>query len=241
MESEVYSLDDKIIDLEWCAQYNHKPPKGRKYRIRIDRKRYVVNEECLTGRQILELAGLAPPECFLLRQRQHSGTKVSIGLDEKVDFTKPGVERFMSMPLEVKDGESLRRDFSLLPEDIQYLHSLKLTWEAVQTGNMRWLIILKFPLPEGFNVSEADLALRIEAGYPTGKLDMAYFCPALVLASGQLVATVTTIAIDGRNFQRWSRHYNWRPQIDCLETHIERVPLWLEREIKKHQNNAVSV
>ncbi len=82
------------------------PPSasGKKYRIRIDREHYIVEEPGLTGRRLLELAGKTPVECFMVVQRLRGGETKRIGLDELADFTTPGVERFMTLPLDQKEG-----------------------------------------------------------------------------------------------------------------------------------------
>ena len=41
MENLKFSLDDEVIDIEWCTLHDHTPPKGRKYRIIIDREKWV--------------------------------------------------------------------------------------------------------------------------------------------------------------------------------------------------------
>jgi len=58
----------------------------------------------MTGREILTLAGKIPPESFQLRQKLKGGTVRKIGLDDNVDFTEPGVEKFMTIPLDQTEG-----------------------------------------------------------------------------------------------------------------------------------------
>ncbi|WP_241750766.1 E2/UBC family protein, partial [Vibrio vulnificus] len=70
---------------------------------------------------------------------------------------------------------------------------------------MNWLIIKDHPLPEGYQVNKADVALLIPPSYPAAEIDMAYFFPALQRLSGRPIGAITTQAIDGRIFQRWSR------------------------------------
>lgn len=95
---------DEIIDLEQFSKEDKKPPKNQKYRIKVDREKFVVNEECLTGREILELAGKVPPEQFQLRQKLRGGQVEKIGLEEKVDLTVPGIEKFITIPLDQTEG-----------------------------------------------------------------------------------------------------------------------------------------
>ena len=97
-------LENEIIDLEEFSKHNRKPPRHRRYRIKVDRQKFVVNEECLTGKEILQLAGKNPPEQFQLRQKIRGGEVIKIGLGDKVDFTKPGIEKFMTIPLDQTEG-----------------------------------------------------------------------------------------------------------------------------------------
>ena len=74
------------------------------YHIKIDKQSYEVSTRYITGREILTLAKKIPPEQFELRQKMHGGTTKKIGLDETVDLADPGVERFMTLPLDQQEG-----------------------------------------------------------------------------------------------------------------------------------------
>jgi hypothetical protein len=78
--------------------------KPKQYKIRIDKKDYEVSESRMTGRQILALAGKTPPERFALSERLHGGQERTIGLDEYADFSPPGVEKFLTLPLDQTEG-----------------------------------------------------------------------------------------------------------------------------------------
>lgn len=95
--------NDEIADLEQYAREDRTPPRCRRYRIRIDRERYVVHEPCLTGREILELAGKKPTE-FQLFQKFRGGEMEQVLPETKVDFTRKGVERFVTLPLDQTEG-----------------------------------------------------------------------------------------------------------------------------------------
>ena len=92
------------VDVEATAVEARRRPRARRYRIRIDRERFVVEVPEMTGRRILELAGRTPPEQWLLSQKLHGGQVVTIGLDHVVDFRAPGVERFMTLPVDQTEG-----------------------------------------------------------------------------------------------------------------------------------------
>lgn len=244
MEKKDFSLDDQIIDLEWCAKNGHKPPKGRKYRIKIDREKYVVNNECLTGKELLELAGKTPSNRFQLNQKVKVKGKVKIvkiDYDQSVCFSDPGIEKFMTLPLDQTEGESLQRDFTLLEEDEDYLNGVGLNWEAVIENKTKWIFIHDYTIIEGYNHSKATIAIRILAGYPQSQLDMVYISPPLARNDAQPIRALSTLTLKGAEFQQWSRHRTrvnpWRPGVDNLGTHLSLVPYWLEREFQIRPNH----
>lgn len=94
----------EIIDLEEFSKEGKRPPRKKRYRIKVDRERFVVEVECMTGAEILTLAGKTPTEKYQLNQKLRGGVVVPIKKDEKVDFTTPGIERFMTIPLDQTEG-----------------------------------------------------------------------------------------------------------------------------------------
>jgi hypothetical protein len=95
------------IEIEAFAQKvngKEKPPKAKKYVIRIDKVKYTVDVPSMTGREILTLAGKTPPEQYKLTEKMHGGAAKTIGLDDRVDFTEPGVERFMTLKRDQTEG-----------------------------------------------------------------------------------------------------------------------------------------
>jgi len=95
---------DEIIDLEEWAKAGKHPRPARGYKIRIDKTHYTVHVRHMTGRQILELADKLPPDKYILRQIHPGGRPEKVGLEQTVDFAKPGIEKFKTMPCNAKDG-----------------------------------------------------------------------------------------------------------------------------------------
>jgi hypothetical protein len=96
---------DIYIDIEEYAKVGKVPHhEHKKYLIKIDKAHYKVEEACMTGRQILELAEKKPVERFQLNQKIHKGAVKKIEYDEKVCFFHPGIERFMTIPLDQTEG-----------------------------------------------------------------------------------------------------------------------------------------
>ena len=92
------------VDLEEYAKAGKKPPEAKKYRIRVDDRYFVVTQPSMTGREILTLAGKTPPENYILTQKLRGGKLHTVELDEVVDFTAPGIERFNTLPRQVQEG-----------------------------------------------------------------------------------------------------------------------------------------
>jgi hypothetical protein len=104
---EVIIVEEIIIeevDIEECARAGKHPPKAKRYRIRVDDRYFVVTEPRMTGRAILLLAGKTPPESYILTQKIRGGGLHTVELGEVVDFTKPGIERFNTLPRQVQEG-----------------------------------------------------------------------------------------------------------------------------------------
>lgn len=93
-----------IIDIELYAKEGKIVPHGHHYKILVDRQKYTIKQECLLGRDILTLAGKTPPERFQLNQRLRGGKVIKIDYDQKVCFTDPGIEKFMTIPLDQTEG-----------------------------------------------------------------------------------------------------------------------------------------
>lgn len=229
----------EIVDVEQFSKDGKTPPKAKKYRIKIDRQVYVVEKECLTGREILTLAGKNPPERFQLNLKLKGGKVEVVGLDETICFTKPGLEKFMTLPLDQTEGQG-RKQFALLDEDAEFLESLGLPWETLTDPSGMWILIYNYPVCKGYNTETVTVAIKIDPGYPRTQLDMAYFYPPLSRKDGQGIGAVSPQPIDGKMFQRWSRHRTgqnpWREGIDNLGTHMSLVSFWFKQEFEKRPN-----
>ncbi len=97
-------IEFDVVDIEEYAKKGEKPPKTKRYQIRIDTQKYTVEVRSMTGRELLTLAGKSPATSYMISQKLHGGEAREIGLDEKVDLTAPGVERFMTLKLNHTDG-----------------------------------------------------------------------------------------------------------------------------------------
>jgi hypothetical protein len=134
----------------------------------------------------------------------------------------------------------MRRDFALSEGDQRFLERLGLPWETVLGASpaQRWVLIHDHPVPAGYNHDRVIVAIQILPGYPDGPLDMVFVFPPLARQDGRPInATQCSEAIDGNQYQRWSRHLTgsnpWRPGEDNLETYHDLVCDWFRREFER--------
>lgn len=80
-----------------------------------------------------------------------------------------------------------------------------------------------FETPEGYDHYLVTVAIRL--GYPESQLNMVYFFSHLTRKDGiPIGATQVHQQIDGKGYQRWSRHRSmanpWNPKGDNLESYV---------------------
>ena len=122
-----------------------------------------------------------------------------------------------------------------LPEfDRDYLLEKGYQFEEKIDANRNGLILRNWILPDGkFNLQTSDLLILIPNGYPEVRPDMWYFNPAILLAPAHRPArqTQANITFEGKEWQRWSRHYpanEWRSGVDGIYTYLKKVQTALE-------------
>lgn len=95
---------EEIADLEEYARQGKAPPHCRGYRIKVNGDPFVVKDRFITGREVLELAGLVPPTEYTLRVKLAGQRLQKVDLDEKVDLRKAGIEKFKALPRDQTEG-----------------------------------------------------------------------------------------------------------------------------------------
>jgi hypothetical protein len=133
--------------------------------------------------------------------------------------------------------EQPRRQFLLPSEEREHLDARGLPWETIMDGGQMWLLVHDFPIPSGYNVTQASLALLLVPQYEAAGIDMVYFYPSLQRLDGVGINNLSLQIIEGKEFQRWSRHRSgeapWREGVDGIHTHLSLVEEWLLREFKR--------
>lgn len=94
----------ETIDLFEFSREGKKPPKGKKYKFKIKNKMYEVAVETMTGREICQMACLVPPEMYRLDMKMKGNIWKQVKLDDIVDFTLPGIEKFEYVSLDQTEG-----------------------------------------------------------------------------------------------------------------------------------------
>jgi Prokaryotic E2 family E len=181
---------------------------------------------------------LVPPGNYTLREKIHGGVPRRVELDETVDLRKCGVEKFRAIRKDQTEGEFQgRRAAPVLDQDRLFLERYGLPWEVIVDG-CTWVLLHDFPLPNGYSHSRVVVAIRMESGYPMAALDMMYVYPAVSRADGKQIAQVNCWQpLDGKQFQRWSRHRTpanqWVVGQDSLETHIYLIEEYFHAELRR--------
>jgi Prokaryotic E2 family E len=122
---------------------------------------------------------------------------------------------------------------TFLPEkDSQYLSDRGFSWEEVEDGVTKGIILQNFNLPVGrFSTPTANILIILPGLYPDVAPDMFFLMPWLHLASSGAFPKAADVPFlfQQQSWQRWSRHNNeWRPGIDGIWTMLKRVENALE-------------
>lgn len=95
---------NEVIDLEEYAKAGKQPPLAKGYRFTVNGQPFVVEKPVVTGREVLTIAGLLPAEDYTLRVKLAGGKPEKVGLDEKVDLRRKGIEKFKALPRDQTEG-----------------------------------------------------------------------------------------------------------------------------------------
>jgi hypothetical protein len=217
---------------------SHQDGAPVKTKIQVDRHTLDAPDNCMTGKEILELAGKTPYNEYQLYIVLKGHKTEKVDYDKTICFDDPGIERFTTQKLKHQDGEKgPRREFKLPEDDEAFLDAMGYIWETIIFENLNYLILRGVKLPLGYNVEKADVAFRIDGSYPRTQIDMAFFHPPLSRADKTSINALTSLQIDGQGYQQWSRHRTpdnpWVEGVDCVATQIGFMEQWLLNEFKK--------
>ena len=212
VEADRERLEDEREDRE---DHRRRP---KHFEIFIDKDRYEVDENELTG---LQLRALPSPtvgqDRDLWEEIPGPGDDVKVQ-DDQVVKIHSGL-RFFTTPRHVTPGSI---DTPLPIADKSYLASKGHEHEVAFDGGMVCVVVKNYPLPAGLSADRADLLVRLPSSWPDGQPDMFWIDPAVRRTSDGLEppAAASRESYLGRTWQRFSRHLGpgaWRPS-DNLET-----------------------
>lgn len=213
--------------------------KPRPWKLNVHGVLITSDEPTILASEAMQLAGFDASEEWNLILKVKGEPKKPISINDVIDLSLPGVEKLRLMRKEIINGEkpiNLCSDFALLGKDTAYLNALEILWETKVDGQRRWLILKDYPLPDGYNHKNVDIAVEIPLAYPDAALDMFYCNPPLQLGSGKTIdRTESKQVIDGKSYQRWSRHLSsatrWNPKYDSVITQMTVIEESLLREV----------
>jgi len=122
---------------------------------------------------------------------------------------------------------------NLIPErDREFLKEKEYEYNITPIGGSILVIIRNFEFPVNYMPQKSDLLIILPAGYPNAPLDMFRTNPDVKLLNGSWpVASEPHEVYLEKQWQRWSRHIDWRVGTDCLRTFISAVKKELSKGI----------
>lgn len=94
---------EAVVEIEECTRHGRRLPRWRRYRIRVDRERFVVEKRVISGDEVLALVNKRPA-AWALNQKLRGGRRIRIEAHEEVDLAEPGVERFETIRRQAQQG-----------------------------------------------------------------------------------------------------------------------------------------
>ncbi|WP_424946015.1 E2/UBC family protein [Candidatus Spongiihabitans sp.] len=125
-------------------------------------------------------------------------------------------------------------DFALPDDDVGLLNNtFPSRWKTIVSTVERGIVISRYALPVGYTLSEVEIMILIPQDYPMAQLDMFYLSPDVAKTNGNAIGAVSNELHFNRQWQRWSRHYQWQVGINNIATHLGVVKNALETELLK--------
>ena len=230
-------ITEKWLDTVVLEEYGKKcisVPPSRTYIIKIDKNNYPWHHLTITRNELIRLETPVDPstvEVYKFLNTSPTPVKVENAI---IDLTEKCLIRFVIQPKDQQDGRTNRRAFTLPEEDTEFLDQLGLPWEAIAGPQGMWIIIYDYPIPIGYNVQKAEVAMMIAPNYPAVQIDMACFYPHLSKLSGTGILNILQQPVDNKTYQCWSRHRKsgeWKPGVDNISTHLCLVDNWLLKDL----------
>jgi hypothetical protein len=197
----------------------------RSFNFTIEERQMSWGKNLISGKALRNLAGV--DERYTIYLEVRGGHDRPIADTDLVDLSGKGIERFITVIRETTEG------LVALPSiDRRYLEDHGLTYEIIGEAGSSGVVIKDFPLPPGkFDRDTVDIMIQLPAGYPDASVDMFYTAPWIKLKASGRYAKCADAAhqFAGTNWQRWSRHADWRAGIDGIRTMVARAELAFQK------------
>lgn len=79
-------------------------PQAKKYKFKVRNEVFETEDQFITGREVLETAGLIPPNAYKLDLKTKGNRYQEIGLEDTVDLSNPGIEKFTYISRDQSEG-----------------------------------------------------------------------------------------------------------------------------------------
>ena len=76
----------------------------KKFKFMVRNKVFETEKRYITGKEVLEIAGLTPPSAYKLDLKMRGNSYREIGLDDVVDLGDPGIEKFTYISRDQSEG-----------------------------------------------------------------------------------------------------------------------------------------
>lgn len=193
----------------------------RSFNFTIEERQMSWGKSLISGKALRNLAGVDDRYTIYLEVR--GGHDRPIADTDLIDLSGKGIERFITVIRETTEGL-----VALPSNDRRYLEDNGLSYEIIGEAGASGIVIKNFPLPPGkFDRDAVNVMIQLPAGYPDASVDMFYTSPWIKLKGGARYPNCADVAYQfaGTNWQRWSRHAEWRAGIDGIRTMVARAEL----------------
>lgn len=197
----------------------------RSFNFTIEERQMSWGKSLISGKALRNLADV--DERYTIYLEVRGGHDRPIADLDLVDLSGKGIERFITVIRETTEGL-----VALPSTDRRFLDDHGLVYEIIGEAGSSGVVIKDFPLPPGkFDRDIVDVMIQLPAGYPDASVDMFYTSPWIKLKSTGAYAKCADVAqqFAGKNWQRWSRHADWRAGIDGIRTMVTRATLAFEK------------
>lgn len=230
-DSDMVALDESGLERIYT--------RGREWKLKVQDVVLTILTPTIIVKDALVQAGIDPTTGWTAAIKYKDAPREAITLDGVIDLTRKGIEKLWLRPDHIRNGEanqSVLRAFPLREKDEDYLSKSDLKIETIVEGGRRWAILRQVPLPQGYTVGTADIAIEVPPTYPAAQLDMFYCHPHLARKTGDAIPqTQTSQSIERKSYQRWSRHREgttaWNPANDSIITHIAIITDAIAKEV----------